>query len=124
VSTAGTAEAEAPPASEKVRPAAPKAGIVAFATLFRFEACFTRDIVAPPYLWERFDSSRCNITLGDRAAQATNALFRIQFLFILMNDIDVIYAMLPQADLRVATASRKQTRQVQCICGVQCKRIA
>jgi len=34
-----------------------------------------------------------------------------------MNDIDVIYAMLPQADLRVATASRKQTQQVQCICG-------
>jgi hypothetical protein len=45
-SAAGTADAEAPPASEKVRPAAPKAGIVAFATLFRFDACFTRDIIA------------------------------------------------------------------------------
>ncbi len=43
---AGTADAEALPASEKVNPAAPKAGIAAFATLIRFEACFTRDIVA------------------------------------------------------------------------------
>jgi hypothetical protein len=52
VSTAGTAVAEALPASEKVNPAAPKAGIAALATLFRFEACFTRDIVAPPYQWK------------------------------------------------------------------------
>jgi hypothetical protein len=46
VSAAGTADAAALPASEKVKPAAPRAGIAAFATLFRFEACFTRDIVA------------------------------------------------------------------------------
>jgi hypothetical protein len=45
-STAGTADAEALPASENVNPAAPRAGIAAFATLLRFEACFTRDIVA------------------------------------------------------------------------------
>jgi len=45
-SMAGTADAEALPASEKVNPAAPKAGTAALATLFRFEACFTRDIVA------------------------------------------------------------------------------
>ena len=43
---AGTADAEALPASENVNPAAPRAGIAAFATLLRFEACFTRDIVA------------------------------------------------------------------------------
>ena len=41
-----TAAAEALPASEKVKPAAPNAGIAALITLFRFEACFTRDIVA------------------------------------------------------------------------------
>jgi hypothetical protein len=45
-SKAGTADADALPASEKVNPAAPSAGMAAFVTLFRFEACFTRDIVA------------------------------------------------------------------------------
>jgi hypothetical protein len=50
-SAAGTAAAEALPASEKVKPAAPNAaGIAALATLFRFEACFTRDIVASSIL--------------------------------------------------------------------------
>jgi hypothetical protein len=44
VSTAGTADAAALPASEKVNPAAPNAGTAALATLFRFEACFTRDM--------------------------------------------------------------------------------
>jgi hypothetical protein len=53
-SAAGTADAEALPASEKVKPAAPRAGIVALATLFRFEACFTRDIVASSIPVERF----------------------------------------------------------------------
>jgi hypothetical protein len=42
----GIVEAAALPASEKVNPAAPSAGTAAFAILFRFEACFTRDIVA------------------------------------------------------------------------------
>jgi hypothetical protein len=36
----------------------------------------------------------------------TNALFRIQFLFILMNDIDVIYAMLWNVDLRTLSLHR------------------
>src|SRR5437868_15081967 len=45
-SAAGTADADAPPASEKVNPAAPNAGMAALVTRFFFEACFTRDIVA------------------------------------------------------------------------------
>jgi hypothetical protein len=49
VSAVGTADADAPPTSEKVNPTAPNAG-TAFVTRFRFEACFTPGIVAPPYL--------------------------------------------------------------------------
>jgi hypothetical protein len=49
VSVVGTADADALPTSEKVNPTAPKAG-TAFVTRFRFEACFTPGIVAPPYL--------------------------------------------------------------------------
>jgi hypothetical protein len=44
-SAVGTADADAPPTSEKVNPAAPNAGAAALATRFRFEACFTRGIV-------------------------------------------------------------------------------
>lgn len=44
-SDVGTAEADAPPTSEKVNPAAPNMGTV-FATRFRFEVCFTPGIVA------------------------------------------------------------------------------
>ena len=40
------ADADAPPASEKVNPAAPNAGTAALVTRFFFEACFTRCIVA------------------------------------------------------------------------------
>src|SRR5262249_20727213 len=46
VSAFGRADAEAPPAREKVKPAAPNAGIAALVTRFRLEACF--DIVASP----------------------------------------------------------------------------
>ena len=49
VSAFGIVAAEAPPASEKVNPAAPNAGTAALVTRFDLEACF--DIVAsPPYL--------------------------------------------------------------------------
>jgi hypothetical protein len=93
VSAAGTADAEAPPASEKVKPAAPSAGIVALATLFRFEACFTRDIVASSIPVGMFSiPAPAILRLAYRSRKAlklTNALFRIQFLFILMNDISV-----------------------------------
>jgi hypothetical protein len=52
VSADGTADADAPPTSEKVNPTAPKAG-TAFVTRFRFEFCFTPGIVAPPYTAEK-----------------------------------------------------------------------
>jgi hypothetical protein len=42
-SSAGATAADAPPTSENVKPAAPKAG-TAFVTRFFFEACFTRGI--------------------------------------------------------------------------------
>ena len=45
-SPVGTADADAPPASEKVNPAAPSAGIAVLVTRFFFEACFTRGMVA------------------------------------------------------------------------------
>jgi hypothetical protein len=125
VSTAGTADAEAPPASEKVRPAAPKAGIVALATLFRFEACFTRDIVASSIpvrvvsitalaILRRAGTSRKLLTL-------TNALFPIQFLFILMNDIDVIYAMLSKLEF-ACCACIAQTTSTGAMQERQCNR--
>jgi len=45
MSVVGATAADAPPASEKVSPAAPNTGTV-FVTRFRFEACFTRGMVA------------------------------------------------------------------------------
>jgi hypothetical protein len=45
-SAVGTPEADALPNSEKVNPAAPKAGRAALATRFCFEACFTCGMVA------------------------------------------------------------------------------
>jgi hypothetical protein len=52
---AGATAADAPPTSEKVKPAAPSAG-TAFVTRFRFEACFTPGIVEPPYLQKNVSS--------------------------------------------------------------------
>ncbi|WP_156434984.1 hypothetical protein [Bradyrhizobium lablabi] len=45
-SPVGTADADAPPASEKVNPAAPNAGTAVLVTRFFVEACFTRGMVA------------------------------------------------------------------------------
>jgi hypothetical protein len=45
-SPVGTTDADAPPASEKVNPAAPNAGTAVLVTRFFFEACFTRCMVA------------------------------------------------------------------------------
>jgi hypothetical protein len=45
MSVVGATAADAPPASEKLSPAAPNTG-TAFVTRFRFEACFTRDMFA------------------------------------------------------------------------------
>jgi hypothetical protein len=48
-SAVGMVDAEAPPASPNVRPAAPSAGTAALVTRFRFEASFSRGIVLLPY---------------------------------------------------------------------------
>jgi hypothetical protein len=90
VSTAGTADAAALPASEKVNPAAPKAGTAALATLFRFEACFTRDMSLLHTCGKFSIQPQRSYAAGAYRARlhtVTNALFPIQFLFILMNDI-------------------------------------
>jgi hypothetical protein len=59
ISVVGTADADAPPTSDKVNPAAPNTGAAlvktafvktAFVTSFFFEACFTRGIVTSPYM--------------------------------------------------------------------------
>jgi hypothetical protein len=46
MSVVGTADADAPPTSENVNPAAPNAGAAALVIRFCLEACFTRGIVA------------------------------------------------------------------------------
>jgi hypothetical protein len=69
-SAVGTAAADAPPTREKVNPAAPNAGAAALVTRFRFEACFTRDIVASSMLPICFESTRQqNCTLRHRVTQ-------------------------------------------------------
>jgi hypothetical protein len=65
-SDVGTADADAPPTSEKVKPAAPNAG-TAFATRFRFEASLTPGIVVPPYLQKNVSSSAAEILRFENA---------------------------------------------------------
>jgi hypothetical protein len=68
-SDVGTADADAPPASEKVNPAAPNTG-TAFVTCFRFEAFFTPGIVASSIPVEkRVESSARNSTLRSCTVQ-------------------------------------------------------
>src|ERR1700724_1881066 len=55
-SCVGTAAADAPPASEKVNPAAPNTG-AAIVPRFRFEACFTPSIVASSITFKRCSES-------------------------------------------------------------------
>jgi hypothetical protein len=66
---------------------------VALTTLFRFEACFTRDIVASSIPVGTVSIPALIILRLTRAPRKaltlTNMLFRIQFVFILMNDTGV-----------------------------------
>jgi hypothetical protein len=57
-SPVGTADADAPPASEKVNPAAPNAGTAVLVTRFLFEACFTRGMVASSNVARRISVRR------------------------------------------------------------------
>ncbi|WP_154071055.1 hypothetical protein [Bradyrhizobium lablabi] len=97
----GTADAFAPPASEKVNPTAPNAGTAALVTRFRFEACFTRDIVASSIPVKDFRVQSVAIVRLANAARKTggthdhatnNATQRIQHSFMLMNDTSAFYA--------------------------------
>jgi hypothetical protein len=71
MSVVGATAADAPPASEKLSPAAPNTG-TAFVTRFRFEACFTRDMFASSVPVKRFfdSSERSNCTLCRCSVQA------------------------------------------------------
>jgi hypothetical protein len=66
-SVVGTADAEAPPARPKVKPAAPSAGIATFVTRFRFEDLLTRGIATS--IFRNCSPSRRNFTLGACVAQ-------------------------------------------------------
>jgi hypothetical protein len=97
----GTADADAPPTSEKVNPAAPSAGTAALVTRFRFEACFTRGIVASSIPVKDFRvqsvaivrSANAPRKASDTHDHATdNATQRIQLSFMLMNDNGTFYA--------------------------------
>jgi hypothetical protein len=66
-SVVGTADAEAPPARPKVKPAAPSAGTATFVTRFRFEDCLARGIVAS--IFRICSPSLVDFTLVDCIAQ-------------------------------------------------------
>jgi hypothetical protein len=108
VSAVGRADAEAPPASEKVNPAAPNAGTAALVTRFRLEACF--DIVASPPITckscSRFQPSQsyAETAVSRKAVALTNVLLYIQFLFILMN-VSVSLRKRTECDFATAVTS-------------------
>jgi hypothetical protein len=101
----GTADADAPPTSEKVNPAAPSAGTAALVTRFRFEACFTRGIVASSIpvreFLREFRVQSIGIVRLANAPRKTGGTHdhatndereSIQHSFMLMNDISTFYA--------------------------------
>ena len=79
MSVVGATAADAPPASEKVSPAAPNTG-TAFVTRFRFEACFTRGMVASSVPCEKcFDygnCTRCKCSVQDMLTCRVGSEFR------------------------------------------------
>jgi hypothetical protein len=87
----GNVDADAPPARERPSPAAPSAGTAAaFVTRFRFEACFTRGIVASSMTHLKCcqKSSPQSVRLAHlprKLDNFTKSLWYIQFLFILIN---------------------------------------
>jgi hypothetical protein len=96
----GTADADAPPTSENVNPAAPSAGTAALVMRFRFEACFTRGIVASSIPVKEFRVQSIAIVRSANAPRKTDgthdhatndAALRIQHSFMLMNDTNAFY---------------------------------
>jgi hypothetical protein len=86
----GNVDADAPPASERPSPAAPSAGTAAaLVKRFRFEACFTRGIVASSILGQKFFGLHQQILrlahVPGKLDHFPKSLSQIQFLFILIN---------------------------------------
>src|ERR1700731_1046295 len=83
------ADADAPPTSEKVKPAAPNAGTAALVMRFFFESCFARGIVASSILGNKSFESRAK-PYPRRICQArptthTITWRNVQFPFMFMN---------------------------------------
>src|SRR3984893_10994820 len=90
MSAVGTADADAPPPSAKVKPAAPNAGTAALVTRFFFEACFTRDIVASSIRGNKSFESRATRLYAWQICRArllayTMTRCNVQFPFMFMN---------------------------------------
>jgi len=78
-SVVGATAADAPPASEKLSPAAPNTG-TAFVTRFRFEACFTRGMFASSVPVKRFfDSSGAIVRSANAACKPCDGHVRTEF---------------------------------------------
>ena len=94
-SPVGMAEADAPPASEKVSPAAPSAGTAVLVTRFFLEACFTRAMVASSEC--RKDIHRSDPTPtkqgGQHSCTHENVKALVQIAFIFMNDVAIFSSM-------------------------------
>jgi hypothetical protein len=102
ISAAGTTAADAPPASDKVNPAAPNTG-TAFVIRFRFEACFARGMVASSISCKKIESSHESYSLRGLHARLGAApghgelldfiFMNIQFIF--MNKIGIAWSQCP-----------------------------
>jgi len=71
----GATAADAPPASEKVSPAAPSAGTAVLMTRFFFEACFTRGMVASSNVARRISQES---SYAEQTRQARFTLTKMQ----------------------------------------------
>jgi uncharacterized protein len=112
-SVVGKVDAEAPPASPNVRPAAPSTGTAAWLTRFRLEASFSCSIVASS-LFERLLSipARKTPTLQQEGTQRFAILNSLVRSFSLMNDIGVSFLNIRvHLTTNSAMMSRRRTEQ-------------
>ena len=116
-SDVGTADADAPPTSEKVNPAAPNAGTV-FRTRFRFEACFIPGIVASSIpAEERFESGTRKIlrfaNVPCKVGRCADVPWAPEFMFmndVFMSDFGAAYTIIISMIQRVS--DHRNARQV------------
>jgi hypothetical protein len=91
----GATDADAPPTSEKVNPAAPNTGAAALAKRLLFEACFTCGIVPPYLVKECFDFCTMIVSLANPPCKAGYAFGRSRFQdFMKMNKRSVRFKLL------------------------------